>query len=378
MPILLLAGTPSNTSNLDSIVNLINLKKILRYLLFLWLISGCGGTGTTQPDNFNIYEITEQTTTTTAVIGFKTSYSAKAVVNYGLSGQPKAYSAEDTAAFTYTHSLTIVNLTPETAYDYQITAWMEEDQTIQSDTRSFTTLPKTENEPLIFDLTVSGVTATSAVISWFTDESSDSRVFYGQTVTFTDSASNLVMTTEHQMTISGLQPVTQYYVQAASQDPGGFRGYSQSTSFTTIQFVFLQLPDTTVSAGSVFYYPVSISQANDLGGLQYTVDYDQSFLTALSLVEGPFAVDNNHDFFIEQIGLEQGTITNYITWFPIFQGNIMLGTQADGSGIVAYIEFQADQAGTAAVSLMADSTIIEDIFDNELEGAFTGGTIIIQ
>jgi len=359
-------------------VNLINLKKILRYLLFMWLITSCGGTGTTQPDNFIIEEISVETTTTTAIIDFRTSYPTKAVVNFGQTGLPMAYSAEDTAAFNYDHTLTVSNLTAETSYDYQITAWMEEDQNIQSETLYFTTAPKTQSEPLISGLTVSGVTATSAVISWFTDELADSRVFYGLTSTFTDSISDPTLSTEHQMVLSGLQPVTQYFLQAASQDADGYRGYSGNTDFYTVQFVFLQLEDITVVVDSVFEYPVYVSEANDLGGVQYRLEYDASILTALSLNEGPFTSGNQHDFFITEIDTVAGIISNYITWKPIFQGGILLGTGADGSGIVAYIEFRADQAGTADVSVAADSTIIVDIYGNELEGALTGGTIIVQ
>ena len=359
-------------------LNIANLKRILRYLLLLWLIAGCGGSGTTQPDGFIIYDISVQTTTSTAVIGYKTTYASKTTISYGPSGQPMSLSVEDTSSFSYDHSLTLANLTAETAYDYVITAWMEEEQTIVSEARYFTTAPKTQSEPLLTGLTISGVTATSAVVSWFTDEAADSRVYYGLNTSYTDSVVSSVLTTEHQLILTGLQPVTEYSLQAASEDADGYRGYSQNADFTTVQFVFLEMPDTTVSPGSVFYYPISVNEANDLGGMQYLIDYDENYLTALSLVQGPFTSENQPDFFIVQIDTFAGKISNFITWKPIFQGGILLGTGADGSGIVTYIEFRADGAGTAAVDLVADSTIVLDIFSNVLEGALTGGTVTIQ
>jgi len=349
----------------------------ISYIFFLLFLS-CGGTGTVQPEGFAVYDITENPSQTTAVITYKTTLPAKTILNYGFSGGVIASTIADTADYTLDHSISLEYLTSDTGYDYSITAWTEDAQTYDSEILTFNTLPKAQDEPIITGLTVSNITATSAIVSWFTDEASTSVVLYDTTAVYSDSVKETNLVTQHQLQITGLQQQTLYYFQAASDDIEGYRGLSQDSTFTSGQYIYLNLTDTTTSVNSVIQYPVIIAGAQDLGGLQYQLQFDTTYLTAVDIVEGPFTLDNNHQFFYEYIYNEWEYLENYITWQSIFQGGLLVGTQADGGGIVAYINFLTKNTGATTVSVNPDSSIFLDMFIQPIDGAFTDGHIIIQ
>jgi len=354
-------------------LSLRNISNIL-FLLFI----GCGGTGTVEPAGFEVYDIAVAPSQTSAVISYKTSLPAKTTLDYGLSGGALSNTVTDTVSFTSTHSITLNYLTTVTNYDYSITAWTEAGETFDTDILTFTTLPKTQNEPIISGLTISNITATSAVINWFTDEASTSVVLYGITAAYGDSVTSGSLVYQHQMTVSGLQEQTQYFFTAASDDIEGYRGFSQDSSFTTGQYIHLTLPDTTAAANSLFQYPVRLSGADDLGGLQYQVQYDTTYLTAVDVIKGPFTLDNHYDFFVNDIYNLYGYLENYITYQPIFQGDSLVGTYADGAGTIAYIDFLTKGVGLTTVSFIPDSSIFLNMYIEEIEGDFEDGLILIQ
>jgi len=72
-----------------------------------------------------------------------------------------------------------------------------------------------------------GVGATSAVISWTTNNTATSRVNYGPTTTYGSVVSDPISQTAHAMTLTGLSPNTAYHFQVTSVDL-----YSQSAAST--------------------------------------------------------------------------------------------------------------------------------------------------
>jgi hypothetical protein len=81
--------------------------------------------------------------------------------------------------------------------------------------------------PVITQLTVSGITESSATITWSTTEPSDSKVVIGGETIFGNTR-----TTAHSVLCDGLTPDTLYGVEAQSTDLGGFTG-TQPISFRT-------------------------------------------------------------------------------------------------------------------------------------------------
>ena len=95
--------------------------------------------------------------------------------------------------------------------------------------------------PVISGVTHSGITASSATISWTTDEASDTQVDYGTTTAYgLLSALNSSLVTSHAVGLTGLSPGTGYYYRVRSGDASTNLGTQASGPFTT-----QPPPDTT-------------------------------------------------------------------------------------------------------------------------------------
>jgi hypothetical protein len=87
----------------------------------------------------------------------------------------------------------------------------------------------------------SAITATSATITWNTNENSDSQVNYGTTVSYGQSSTlNSSMVTFHSVTLSSLSAATTYHFMVNSRDTFGNLATSTDNTFITSL-----LPDTT-------------------------------------------------------------------------------------------------------------------------------------
>ena len=90
--------------------------------------------------------------------------------------------------------------------------------------------------PDISNIEVS-ITENSAVVNWFTNELSNSRVQYGLTEKYgTVTSIEPALIANHQMLIEGLTPSTKYHFQVSSRDRAGNIGYSKDQTFTTKSF----------------------------------------------------------------------------------------------------------------------------------------------
>ncbi len=89
--------------------------------------------------------------------------------------------------------------------------------------------------PYITDVVVSSITATTATVTWTTNEGATTAVDYGLTVYFelgTEYDASLV--TSHSMTLTGLTGSTTYYIRARSADGNANESSSPTYSFTTL------------------------------------------------------------------------------------------------------------------------------------------------
>ena len=88
--------------------------------------------------------------------------------------------------------------------------------------------------PVPSNVTAGSITGSSAIISWTTDQSSDSQVAYGLTTSY-GSTSTLgpTLVTSHSVILSGLAPGTPYHYQVMSRNSSGLLGLSGDFTFTT-------------------------------------------------------------------------------------------------------------------------------------------------
>lgn len=88
--------------------------------------------------------------------------------------------------------------------------------------------------PIISSISSSGVTQNGAIISWSTNESSDTQVEYGTTLSYGQSTTlNSSLVTSHNVSLSGLSANTTYNYRVKSRDAAGNLAVSTNQTFTT-------------------------------------------------------------------------------------------------------------------------------------------------
>jgi hypothetical protein len=101
--------------------------------------------------------------------------------------------------------------------------------------------PPDTTPPVISNVQVTSVDDSTAVVTWTTDETSDSVVQYGTTSgSYPLSRNNTNLVTSHSITLTGLTENTIHYFRVGSTDGSGNGAISNEMSFTTDP-----TPDTT-------------------------------------------------------------------------------------------------------------------------------------
>jgi hypothetical protein len=88
----------------------------------------------------------------------------------------------------------------------------------------------------ISNLKVTGMTRNSAIVSWQTDQDSDSVIDYGATTDYLLSTSSSNLVKYHSLTVSGLLPGSLYYFKAKSQTASSMRAETQDSTLTTLGY----------------------------------------------------------------------------------------------------------------------------------------------
>lgn len=111
--------------------------------------------------------------------------------------------------------------------------------------------PPDTTPPVISDVQATAVTASSATITWTTDEASNSVVEYGLTTSYGSSASNATNVTSHGIPLGGLSGNTLYHYRVKSTDAAGNTAISVDHSFQTGSSVNYAPTATTILVGSL-------------------------------------------------------------------------------------------------------------------------------
>jgi len=149
--------------------------------------------------------------------------SYRVVRNGSVAGTPMGSSFVDTG------------LAPSTTYTYRVSALdAAGNESPQSAAAAATTgAPADTTPPVISAVQAANVSATSATISWTTNEPATSRVDYGATTAYGTTALMDGGRTSHQLLLEALTPATTYHYRASGTDGAGNTGASGDLTFTT-------------------------------------------------------------------------------------------------------------------------------------------------
>jgi len=185
-------------------------------------------------------------------------------------------------ATTSATSFNDLNATANTTYTYTARAY-DAAGNVSPDSNAVqvvTPAPDT-TAPAISAISVTGITQSTATISWTTDEASDSTVEYGPTTAYgTSSPTNGGLVTSHSVALSGLSAASDYHFRVKSKDVAGNLGTSADNGFTTTAPVGDTTPPTVSvsgpAAGSTVSATVTVtaSAADNVGvvGVQFKLD----------------------------------------------------------------------------------------------------------
>jgi hypothetical protein len=169
-------------------------------------------------------------TANAATIKWVTDQPSATQVEYGATtahGTLSAFSAQPVTS----HSLTLPGLTPGKTYNYAALSANASGQVGKSANFTFTTPGAA---PVLRDSAASGITDTTATITWTTDQPSASQVAYGVTSKYGKlSAYNPTLVTSHTVNLSGLKPGTIYHYAASSTNSAGVQKSSADFTFPT-------------------------------------------------------------------------------------------------------------------------------------------------
>src|SRR6266516_5218955 len=117
--------------------------------------------------------------------------------------------------------------------------------------------------PVISNVQSSSITASSALITWDTDEASNSVVEYGLTTGYGSAASDATNVTSHSITLNSLGTNTLYHYRVKSTDAAGNTATSIDHSFQTGGSSAYAPASTTILQGSLSSGSFSNLAAND-------------------------------------------------------------------------------------------------------------------
>ena len=168
-------------------------------------------------------------TSSGAIITWTTDQASNSQVKYGTTTSYGSLSSLNSSLVT-SHSVTLTGLAPGTTYDYAV---MSANSTGTLATSANFTFPTLTVAPAISNVAATSITATSAVITWTTDQNSSSTVNYGLTTSYGSTSTGNGGTTTHSVTLTGLTPSTTYDYDVSSTNAASQSSTSGNFTFAT-------------------------------------------------------------------------------------------------------------------------------------------------
>ncbi|MGD0797102.1 MAG: fibronectin type III domain-containing protein [Acidobacteriaceae bacterium] len=176
---------------------------------------------------------TTNLTSTSVTVTWTTDQASSSQINYGTTTGYGTSTTLDPTLVT-AHSETITGLTAGTAYDFDVTSANAASQSSTSPNSMVTTTASTATPPYVGYVAAWGINNTGATVTWSTDVLANAQLAYGTTTALGQlSPLQTAMTASHGVTLTGLNPGTEYYFVAQSTGADGATGYSAVMTFTT-------------------------------------------------------------------------------------------------------------------------------------------------
>ncbi len=267
-------------------------------------------------------------TSSGATIIWNTNENSDSQVEYGSTTAYGQSTALNPALVT-AHSQGLSGLAPGTVYHYRVKSRDAAGNLAVSGDFTFTTSADT-TAPVISNIAAGNITATSATITWNTNENSDSQVEYGLDTGYGLSAPvtpNPALVTAHSQVLSGLTAGTVYHYRVKSRDAGGNLAVSGDFTFTTASSGSVPLdglPSLSYNAANNrintpgFEYDPAGNQTRaviDASGTQQQYRYDCAGRLAQSLdASGNVLATYAYGAGNQRLVSVEGGVTKYYAW----------------------------------------------------------------
>lgn len=188
-----------------------------------------------------------------AVITWTTDVPSSSQVQYGATTAYGANTVLDSSLVT-SHSQPLSGLQASTLYHFRVWSVDAGSNVAISGDNTFTTLAAVDTTPpVISGVTASNLTSTGAVVTWITNEASNTQVDYGTTTSYGSSTTlNSTPVTSHSQTLGGLASATLYHYRVKSRDAANNLATSGDFTFTTTSTLDTTAPViSNVAAASV-------------------------------------------------------------------------------------------------------------------------------
>jgi len=177
---------------------------------------------------------TTNLTSTSVTVSWTTDQPSSSQISYGTTTGYGSSTTLDTNLVT-AHAETITGLAAGTAYDFDVTSTTAAPLSTTSPNSTFTTPATTATPPYVGYVAAWGINNTGATVTWSTDVPATAQLAYGSTTALGQlSPLQTAMTASHGVTLTGLNPGTEYYFVAQSTGADGATGYSSVMTFTTM------------------------------------------------------------------------------------------------------------------------------------------------
>ena len=156
--------------------------------------------------------------------------------------------------------------------------------------------------PVITNITAAQITKDSAIISWDTDELSDSLIQYGiESGNYNQTIYSSENTMFHSFNLTGLLMDTTYYYIVNSTDPGSNSAWSTEHSFRTFPQISISIDDVSVMPGETVTTSIIISDIINVGTADIALIYNESIVHVTAVDSSDF------DFMDSSIDNSSGT-----------------------------------------------------------------------